>query len=183
MRRSRRAAFDIAKPRLRQRDLPTGFVPASTLFRSRRTNRNRRNRRGAGLNKTYQQRAARRDHGISGDVVSGDIVSGNVASDDAASADAGGTCGTDGLALRVRGCRSYQNTFAISARNQHSSISLSLASLLTEQTPRELCETSRCPVLRRAAASLPTGAACSASDSISFSKNESESEKSARSDS
>jgi hypothetical protein len=40
--------------------------------------------------------------------------------------DRGGTCGTDGLPLRKRGCRSYQNTFAISAnisRNQHASMS------------------------------------------------------------
>jgi hypothetical protein len=40
--------------------------------------------------------------------------------------DRGGTCGTDGLPLRKRGCRSYQNTFAISANissNQHASMS------------------------------------------------------------
>ncbi|MET4328305.1 hypothetical protein ABIB80_004134 [Bradyrhizobium sp. i1.15.2] len=40
--------------------------------------------------------------------------------------DRGDTCGTDGLPLRKRGCRSYQNTFAISAnisRNQHASMS------------------------------------------------------------
>jgi hypothetical protein len=46
-----------------------------------------------------------------------------------------------------------------------------------------LSEASHCLVLTRVATSLPTGATCSASDSISFSKNESESERSARSDS
>lgn len=164
-----RAACHIAGSRS-DRSLATGFVPASTPFRSRRTNRNRRNRRGATLNKTCAQ-ARRSAHVASGDEASGDFDPG------------GGTCGTDGLPLRKRGCRSYQNTFAISARNQHAFMSLSLASLLTEEARAGLCEASRCLVLMCVAASRAAGATCSASDSISFSRNESESEKSVRSDS
>ncbi|TQF37213.1 hypothetical protein UNPF46_19795 [Bradyrhizobium sp. UNPF46] len=64
------------------------------------------------------------------DLASEDLASGDV--------DAGaGTCGTDGLPLRKRGCRSYQNTFAISARNQHASMSLSSPHPLTKRRGRD----------------------------------------------
>jgi hypothetical protein len=102
----------------------------------------------------------------------------------------GRTCGTDGLPRRNLasrlGCRSYQNSFAIStniSRNQHASMSLSLAHCLRGTSERD-CAKRHAGIAVTDLSRIDTEAtACSASDSISFPKNESESRKSAECDS